>query len=267
MTDEQIKHMVDRFLSWKLPEHFNPDCGIHFDADAAIKFNPRNRKYEPVGTNLFSATQADAMVRYMLESLPPNAETRPIEQRGSESTPPLAKSGIYIASKTKHADRWRFIRDKAGTPIISTWIDEAGEGESKDLHDLWRRCIAEASSCRVLVVYREDAEILKGGWVEVGAALAVGTPVFAVGLSGFTIANYHGVTHFASIKEAIAAAIKVDSTPPLTKDNHPERNDGLSAAQVETAVAMIKILANTPPEDWLLRSEIHKNIAEFKERA
>lgn len=69
MTDDQIKHMVNRFLSWKLPEHFNPDCGIHFDADAAIKLNPRNRKYEPVGTNLFSATQADAMVRYMLEGV------------------------------------------------------------------------------------------------------------------------------------------------------------------------------------------------------
>src|SRR5206468_1984762 len=32
LTDEQIKHMVNRFLAWRLPEHFNPDCGIHFDA-------------------------------------------------------------------------------------------------------------------------------------------------------------------------------------------------------------------------------------------
>ena len=79
LTDAQIKHMVDRFLSWKLPEHFNPDCGINFEADAAIKLHPRNRKYEPVGTNLFSATQADAMVRHMLEGLPANAETRPSE--------------------------------------------------------------------------------------------------------------------------------------------------------------------------------------------
>lgn len=71
--EDQIKHMVDRFLSWKLPEHFNPDGGINFDADAAIKLNPRNRKYEPVGTNLFSATQADAMVRYMIEGLLPPA--------------------------------------------------------------------------------------------------------------------------------------------------------------------------------------------------
>jgi hypothetical protein len=61
-----IKHMVDRFLGWKLPENFRPDCGIHFDADAAKKLNPRNGRYEPNGTNLLDATQAQAMVRHML---------------------------------------------------------------------------------------------------------------------------------------------------------------------------------------------------------
>lgn len=70
MTDAQIKHMVDRFLSWKLPEHFNPDCGIQFDADAAKKLDPRNHRYEPSGTNLFGASETNEMVRYMLEGLP-----------------------------------------------------------------------------------------------------------------------------------------------------------------------------------------------------
>lgn len=70
MTEEQIKHMRDRFLYWKLPATFSPDCGIKFDADAAVKINPRNRRYEPVGTNLFSATEADEMVRFMVEGLP-----------------------------------------------------------------------------------------------------------------------------------------------------------------------------------------------------
>lgn len=32
MTEAQIKHMVNRFLSWKLPrDTFNPDGGISFD--------------------------------------------------------------------------------------------------------------------------------------------------------------------------------------------------------------------------------------------
>jgi len=73
MTDAQIKHMVGRFLGWRLPEDFSPDCGIKFDADAAKKLNPRNGRYEPVGTNLFTATQADAMVRHMLSGMPESA--------------------------------------------------------------------------------------------------------------------------------------------------------------------------------------------------
>lgn len=113
---------------------------------------------------------------------------------------------IYIASKTAHAHRWRLLRDKIGEPIISTWIDEAGAGESSDLDDLWRRCVAEASSCDVLIVYREPGEVLKGAWVEVGAALAHGKPVYAIGLDEFTIAKHKRLTHFADMKEAIAAA-------------------------------------------------------------
>jgi hypothetical protein len=116
------------------------------------------------------------------------------------------RAGIYIASKTKHADRWRFLRDKIGEPIISTWIDEAGEGQSADLDDLWRRCISEASSCAILIAYREKDEVFKGGWVEVGAALAFKVPVYAIGLEEFTIANYHGIRHFPDMKSAIAAS-------------------------------------------------------------
>ncbi len=123
------------------------------------------------------------------------------------------REGIYIASKTKHADRWRFLRDKIGWPIISTWIDEAGEGESTDLDDLWRRCLHEASHCRVLIAYREKGETFKGGWVEIGAALTVGIPVLAVGLDEFTIAKYRGIQHFSDMKSAIAASRKLFAIP------------------------------------------------------
>ena len=116
------------------------------------------------------------------------------------------KRGIYIASKTKHARRWRYLRDKVGEPIISTWIDEAGEGQSADLDDLWRRCISEAAGASLLIVYREAGEVLKGAWVEMGAALAVGVPVYAIGLEEFTIAKHRPITHFPDMKAAIAAA-------------------------------------------------------------
>ncbi|MBA2525934.1 MAG: hypothetical protein H0V18_09160 [Pyrinomonadaceae bacterium] len=44
LTKEQIKHLVDRFLSWKLPENFNPD--------------------------------ADAMIRHMADGMPSNPDFR-----------------------------------------------------------------------------------------------------------------------------------------------------------------------------------------------
>lgn len=68
-TEAQIKHMVDRFLAWKLPENFRPDAGISFER----RFNngtPQGGTHEPSGTNLIDAMQADAMVRFMLDGLP-----------------------------------------------------------------------------------------------------------------------------------------------------------------------------------------------------
>ncbi len=69
MTEEQIKHMVDRFLSWKLPENFNPDDGISFDPIAGAA-GPYPFRRTPSGTNLFDATQATEMVRYLIDGLP-----------------------------------------------------------------------------------------------------------------------------------------------------------------------------------------------------
>lgn len=63
LPDEaSIKHMVDRFLGWRLPTDFSPDGGIIFSRTSGGHANV------PTGTNLFTATQAEAMVRYMLEA-------------------------------------------------------------------------------------------------------------------------------------------------------------------------------------------------------
>lgn len=69
MTEDQIKHMVNRFLGWKLPTNFNPDDGITFDP-VMNKGHSFESRREPSGTNLFDATQTDAMVRYMVDGLP-----------------------------------------------------------------------------------------------------------------------------------------------------------------------------------------------------
>ena len=69
MTDEQIKHMTNRFLQWKLPDNFNPDAGISFTPDFNVG-TPYPMKHEPSGTNLLNYTQAEAMVRHMLDGMP-----------------------------------------------------------------------------------------------------------------------------------------------------------------------------------------------------
>lgn len=80
MTDEQIKHMVNRFLGWRLPENFQPDAGISFKPEYNIEYNAARGKpparQEPSGTNLLDATQAEAMVRYMIDGMPANNDTR-----------------------------------------------------------------------------------------------------------------------------------------------------------------------------------------------
>lgn len=73
MTEAQIKHMTERFLRWRLPDDFNPDGGIVFLRQHGVfsdgQTNSQPIKYEPVGTNLLSYTQAAAMVRHMAEGI------------------------------------------------------------------------------------------------------------------------------------------------------------------------------------------------------
>jgi hypothetical protein len=91
-----------------------------------------------------------------------------------------ARRGIYVASKVVHAEMWRQARAN-GLPIIATWIDEAGEGQTADYAELAGRCIREATSAHAVILFCQPGEVLKGALIEVGAALAVGIPVHAVG--------------------------------------------------------------------------------------
>jgi hypothetical protein len=75
MTDGQIKYMVNRFLGWRLPENFNPDAGISFKP-TFNEHTPHPMKSEPTGTNLFDAAQAEEMIRYLVERMPPKPETQ-----------------------------------------------------------------------------------------------------------------------------------------------------------------------------------------------
>lgn len=63
MKKTKIDKMVDRFLSWKLPDDFNPDGGILFTKDLE---RTTEDPHWPIGTNLFTAEQARGMIEYML---------------------------------------------------------------------------------------------------------------------------------------------------------------------------------------------------------
>ena len=69
MTEDQIKHMTERFLNWRLPDNFAPDGGITFEQTYA-GFDGNSVKREPVGTNLLNYNQAKSMVLHMLAGLP-----------------------------------------------------------------------------------------------------------------------------------------------------------------------------------------------------
>ena len=68
MTEDQIKHMVERFLGWRLPEPWHPDGGISYQRPN-YAHAPAPHDW-PTGTNLFDYDQARAMVLHMLEGLP-----------------------------------------------------------------------------------------------------------------------------------------------------------------------------------------------------
>ncbi len=57
VSPEVTNEMVSRFLSWRLPSDFAPDGGITFVSQSRSESG-----FGPVGTNLFTADQAKAML-------------------------------------------------------------------------------------------------------------------------------------------------------------------------------------------------------------
>lgn len=111
---------------------------------------------------------------------------------------------VYTASKTIHASKWRNLRAN-GMRINSTWIDEAGQGETASFEDLWRRCVHEASTADAILLYREPDEVLKGAFIEAGAALSNGVPVYAVGCDEFSFVSHPLATQYPTLSAALKA--------------------------------------------------------------
>lgn len=87
---------------------------------------------------------------------------------------------IYVASRASVPARsamWRDLRDQ-GWRITSSWIDEAGNGETADFAELWERIMNEIAEARKLVLFAEPDDFpLKGALIEAGIALGMGKRV------------------------------------------------------------------------------------------
>lgn len=95
--NDQVSHMVDRFLSWRLPEFFNPDGGITFEA-VGNKGTPYEYTREPSGTNLFDAAQAEEMVRYMLVGLSGTPDAPPEAASDAAPSPQHLEAEVALSA-------------------------------------------------------------------------------------------------------------------------------------------------------------------------
>jgi hypothetical protein len=97
---------------------------------------------------------------------------------------------VYAASRASvraRPEMWKRLRDRCGWRITSTWIDEAGEGETQSFSELWERIGLEIARAEGLILYAEASDLpLKGALVECGMALGMGKRV-AVVLPGMEI--------------------------------------------------------------------------------
>jgi hypothetical protein len=115
---------------------------------------------------------------------------------------------VYVASKSKYGRLWRERRDEWADrlTITATWIDESEMGATEDHADLWRRCVAEAAQADALVAVHHDGEAWKGAYVEIGAALAHGVPVFVVGEPPGSFVHHPLIARCDEVGEALDAA-------------------------------------------------------------
>lgn len=120
MTADQIKHMVERFLGWQLPDDFNPDGGIAFTRHTGTPEHPHVN--QPVGTNLLTAMQATAMVRHMVDGLPgPSDLPRVVDNDKGSIT--VSFDGGELRGWSYSSDSERRTKMVAAREYVEGWCD------------------------------------------------------------------------------------------------------------------------------------------------
>ena len=90
---------------------------------------------------------------------------------------------VYVASKMKHAARWRELYASPRVHLVNRWpfLEPFVDADEVNARFFWQDDIADIRACNALIVYAEAGEHLRGALVEAGAAIALGKLVVVVG--------------------------------------------------------------------------------------
>ena len=159
VTDDQIDHMVDRFLNWKLPENFNPDGGISFQK-TTNENTPWPHKSEPVGTNLFDAQQAKAMVLHMVEGL----HCKPHNEHAADEARALSARLEAEKKRAEEAEALFASGDKLRNDALLELSEYERENDTLRAEvERLREVLWAAQSEYDQMIWGEDSEYLEAG--------------------------------------------------------------------------------------------------------
>lgn len=146
IEEKLVKHLVDRFCGWHLPKDFHPDGGIMF-MDVYDNGTEQGGKFEPVGTNLFTADQAKEMFRFLLE----HEDGRPIlaelfHQELQKAREDIKRDLNYIHYNLRNAIR----NERDGLNVkgyegeVDKWLGELAKATHSELDQEKEEAIAKA---------------------------------------------------------------------------------------------------------------------------
>lgn len=135
-----IDEMVNRFLAWKLPSDFSPDCGIEFKKHSMHPVY----KFEPTGTNLFTADQAKEMIKHILAGAHVELNAPTVQREGWVSVP-IEPSDEHLTSMAKRYDHGLCIDGYYDTKPIQFGASHAQrmEGTKIQMRQLYEEAIGE----------------------------------------------------------------------------------------------------------------------------
>jgi len=118
-----VKSMVDRFLAWPLPADFAPDNGI-----SATRPNyGEGVEWRPIGTNLLTAAQAEALVQHLLGY-----------QLASDTTPDAAEARAKVHALAS------FLGEQTEREAVIAWLRKIGDSRPHGTD--WRTYYAAADA-------------------------------------------------------------------------------------------------------------------------